>query len=45
MGQTTVEYALLLALLAVVVLVAFAYLGPVIDGLFDTIGTVFQKGK
>jgi Flp pilus assembly pilin Flp len=42
MGQTTVEYALLLALITIVVLVALMFLGPVIVGLLEAIGINLQ---
>lgn len=41
-GQTLVEYGLLLALIAVIVIVALLYLGPVVSGLFDNIGTTIE---
>ncbi len=37
-GQTLVEYGLLLALIAVVVIVALMFLGPVVADLFNGIG-------
>lgn len=37
-GQTLVEYGLLIALIAVVVIVALLFLGPIVSGLFDNIG-------
>ena len=37
-GQTLVEYGLLLALIAVVVIAALIFLGPVISSLFNNIG-------
>ena len=37
-GQTLVEYGLLLALIAVVVIVALVFLGPIIADLFSNIG-------
>lgn len=38
-GQTLVEYGLLLALIAVIVIVALLFLGPVISELFTRIGS------
>ena len=37
-GQNLVEYGLLLALIAVVVIAALIFLGPVISSLFNNIG-------
>jgi pilus assembly protein Flp/PilA len=37
-GQTLVEYGLLLALLAIVVIVALLFLGPIVSGIFTTVG-------
>ena len=37
-GQTLVEYGLLLALIAVVVIAALLFLGPIISSLFNDIG-------
>jgi pilus assembly protein Flp/PilA len=37
-GQTLVEYGLLLALVAIVVVVALLFLGPVVADLFTDIG-------
>jgi pilus assembly protein Flp/PilA len=37
-GQGLVEYALILVLIAVVVIVALQFLGPVISNIFGTIG-------
>ena len=36
--QTLVEYGLLLALIAIVVIAALVVLGPIVSGIFDTIG-------
>jgi pilus assembly protein Flp/PilA len=41
-GQTLVEYGLLLALIAVVVIVALLFLGPVVSELFNDIGNTIQ---
>jgi pilus assembly protein Flp/PilA len=37
-GQTLVEYGLLLALIAIVVIVALLFLGPVVSGIFRDVG-------
>jgi pilus assembly protein Flp/PilA len=37
-GQTLVEYGLLLALIAIVVIVALLILGPIVSGIFTTVG-------
>lgn len=37
-AQTLVEYGLLIALIAVVVIAALLFLGPVVSSLFDNIG-------
>lgn len=42
-GQTLVEYGLLLALIAVVVIVALLFLGPIVSGLFNGIGNTIQS--
>lgn len=42
-GQTLVEYGLLLALIAVVVIVALLFLGPVVRQLFNNIGNTIQN--
>ena len=41
-GQTLVEYGLLLALIAIVVIVALIFLGPIISQLFQNVGTSLQ---
>jgi pilus assembly protein Flp/PilA len=41
-GQTLVEYGLLIALIAVVVIAALIFLGPVVSGLFNNIGSTIQ---
>jgi pilus assembly protein Flp/PilA len=41
-GQTLVEYGLLIALIAVVVIVALLILGPQIANLFQNIGTTLS---
>jgi pilus assembly protein Flp/PilA len=37
-GQTLVEYGLLLALIAVIVVVALLFLGPIVSAMFQNIG-------
>jgi len=37
-GQTLVEYGLLLALIAVIVIAALLFLGPVISNMFTNVG-------
>jgi pilus assembly protein Flp/PilA len=37
-GQTLVEYGLLLALIAIVVIAALLILGPLVSGIFATVG-------
>jgi len=37
-GQTLVEYGLLLALIAIVVIAALIILGPLVSGIFTTVG-------
>ncbi len=37
-GQDLIEYALLIVLIAVVVIVALSYLGPVVANVFNKIG-------
>lgn len=41
-GQTLVEYGLLLALIAIVVIAALVVLGPIVSGIFDEIGDSLQ---
>jgi pilus assembly protein Flp/PilA len=41
-GQTLVEYGLLVALIAVVVIAALLFLGPIIRDLFNNIGNTIQ---
>jgi Flp pilus assembly pilin Flp len=41
-AQTLVEYGLLIALIAVVVIAALIFLGPVVSGLFNNIGSTIQ---
>jgi pilus assembly protein Flp/PilA len=42
-GQTLVEYGLLLALIAVIVIVALLFLGPIVSGLFNNIGNTLNN--
>lgn len=41
-GQTLVEYGLLIALIAVVVIAALLFLGPIVSGLFNNIGNTIN---
>jgi pilus assembly protein Flp/PilA len=41
-GQTLVEYGLLLALIAIVVIAALVILGPLVSGIFTTVGQSLQ---
>jgi pilus assembly protein Flp/PilA len=41
-AQTLVEYGLLIALIAVVVIAALIFLGPIISSLFDNIGNAIE---
>lgn len=42
-GQTLVEYALLLALIAIVVIAALLLLGPIVSNIFFDIGTQLEQ--
>lgn len=42
-GQTLVEYGLLLALIATIVIVALLFLGPVVAQLFGNVGQTIQN--
>ncbi len=42
-GQTLVEYGLLLALIAVVVIVALLFLGPIVAEMFNNIGNTLNN--
>lgn len=42
MGQTLVEYGLLLALIAVIVVVALLFLGPIVSEMFRNVGTTLN---
>jgi pilus assembly protein Flp/PilA len=41
-GQTVVEYGLLLALIAIIVIVALIFLGPIVSQIFQDVGTNLQ---
>ena len=41
-GQTLVEYGLLLALIAIIVIVALIFLGPIVSQIFQNVGTNLQ---
>jgi pilus assembly protein Flp/PilA len=41
-GQTLVEYGLLLALIAIIVIVALLFLGPIISNIFSNVATQLQ---
>jgi pilus assembly protein Flp/PilA len=41
-GQTLVEYGLLLALIAIIVIVALIILGPIVSRIFKKVGTSLQ---
>jgi pilus assembly protein Flp/PilA len=42
-GQTLVEYGLLLALIAIVVIVALLFLGPIVSEIFSTVAESMQN--
>ena len=42
-GQTLVEYGLLLALIAIVVIVALIFLGPIVSNIFSNVGRNLQR--
>ena len=42
-GQTLVEYGLLLALIAIVVIAALVVLGPIVSGIFTKVGNSLQS--
>ena len=41
-GQTLVEYGLLLALIAIVVIAALMFLGPIVSDIFSNVGENLQ---
>nr|MBA3688942.1 Flp family type IVb pilin [Chloroflexota bacterium] len=42
-GQTLVEYGLLLALIAIIVIVALIFLGPIVSQIFQNVGRNLQR--
>jgi pilus assembly protein Flp/PilA len=42
-GQTLVEYGLLLALIAIIVIVALLFLGPIVSGIFQEVGDTLSS--
>jgi pilus assembly protein Flp/PilA len=42
-GQTLVEYGLLLALIAIIVIVALIFLGPIVSQIFQNVGDNLQQ--
>jgi len=42
-GQTLVEYGLLLALIAIIVIVALLFLGPLVSGIFQEVGDTLES--
>ena len=42
-GQTLVEYGLLLALIAIIIIVALIFLGPIISQLFQNVGLTLNN--
>ena len=42
-GQTLVEYGLLLALIAIIVIVALIFLGPIVSQIFQNVGENLQS--
>jgi pilus assembly protein Flp/PilA len=42
-GQTLVEYGLLLALIAIIVIVALLFLGPIVSQIFRNVGKNLQR--
>jgi Flp/Fap pilin component. len=42
-GQTLVEYGLLLALIAIIVIVALIFLGPIVSRIFQNVGTSLES--
>ena len=42
-GQTLVEYGLLLALIAIIVIVALLFLGPIVSEIFQNVGTALNE--
>jgi len=42
-GQTLVEYGLLLALIAIIVIVALLFMGPIVSQIFQKVGKNLQR--
>lgn len=42
-GQTLVEYGLLLALIAIIVIIALIFLGPIVSQIFQNVGDNLQQ--
>ena len=42
-GQTLVEYGLLLALIAIIVIVALLFLGPIVSQIFQNVGNTLNN--
>ena len=42
-GQTLVEYCLRLALIAIIVIVALLFLGPIVSQIFQNVGANLQR--
>ena len=42
-GQTLVEYGLLLALIAIIVIIALLFLGPIVSQIFQNVGTNLEN--
>lgn len=42
-GASMVEYGLLLALIAIIIIVALIFLGPIISQLFQNVGTTLNN--
>lgn len=42
-GQTLVEYGLLIALIAIIVIVALYFLGPILSQIFQTVGSNLDR--
>jgi pilus assembly protein Flp/PilA len=42
-GQTLVEYGLLLALIAIIVIIALLFLGPIVSRIFQNVGSNLNR--
>jgi Flp pilus assembly pilin Flp len=42
-GQTLVEYALLIAMISILVIVALVFLGPILSRVFQNVGTTLNS--